>query len=137
MKTAYVIEDNDLLITLLEQFISSQHSELELLGISSKGDEAMEKCLKLKPDLVIVDVGLPEVNGLEILYLLKMKIPETKIIIFTGRVTEDVIRIANQGHADGIVSKMSGIGELDKAIDAVVNDKGPYLSPDIFDKILK
>ncbi|WP_269537223.1 response regulator [Cerasicoccus fimbriatus] len=135
MKTLYIIEDNDMLKTLLERFITSEMPDMELLGISADGSEAMQKCLELKPDLVVADVGIPEVNGLEILHLLKMKIPETKIIIYTGRVTPETIRLANHGHADGFVSKASGIGELAKAIQAIADGETFYFSEDVLNKI--
>ncbi|GHB90113.1 response regulator [Cerasicoccus arenae] len=134
MKSIYVIEDNEILLDLLKSFLETEFSDMTLLGFSINGADAMQKCLKLKPDLVIADVEVPEVNGLEILHLLKMKIPETKIVIFTGKTDTEIIRIANHGHADGFVSKASGLGELENAIRALIKG-GSYFSPDVFGKI--
>ncbi|MGE9296918.1 MAG: response regulator [Puniceicoccales bacterium] len=131
MKSVYVIEDSPVLLDLLTTFIETEYDGLVLIGSTDNGMVAMDQCLKLKPDLVIADIHLPEVSGLEILHLLKMKLPEAKIIIFTGRTSSETLKIAQHGHADGFVSKASGLGELEKAIQSIQEGK-QYFSRDLF-----
>ncbi|MFT5827053.1 MAG: DNA-binding NarL/FixJ family response regulator, partial [Yoonia sp.] len=99
MKTVYIIEDEEILRTLLSTFFATTFPELEVLGMSGNGGEGIEQCLELAPDLVIVDVQLPEVNGLEILHLLKRQFPTIKILIFSGKTSPQTVKIAVRGNA--------------------------------------
>lgn len=136
MKTVYIIEDEEILRNLLSTFFATTFPELELLGMTGDGGEGVEKCLELAPDLVIVDIQLPEVNGLEILHLLKRKFPKIKILIFTGKTSHQTIKIAVHGQADGFINKISGLEELEKAIRAVEKDE-QFFSPEIYDEVVR
>ncbi|MDP4611398.1 MAG: response regulator transcription factor [Opitutales bacterium] len=136
MKTVYIIEDEEILRNLLSTFFATTFPELEVIGMSGDGGEGAEQCLELAPDLVIVDIQLPEVNGLEILHLLKRKFPDIKILIFTGKTSHQTVKIAVHGKADGFINKISGLEELRKAIEAV--SKGEqFFSPEIYDEVVK
>jgi len=104
--------------------------------MTGDGGEGMEQCLALAPDLVIIDLQLPEVNGLEILHLLKRKFPKIKILIFTGKTSQQTVNIAMQGQADGFINKISGIEELEKAIDAVSRGE-QFFSEDILEQVAR
>ncbi len=136
MKTAFIIEDEDIMRNLLSTFFASTFPDIELLGMTGDGGEGVEKCLELAPDLVIVDIQLPEVNGLEILHLLKRKFPKIKILIFTGKTSHQTVKIAVHGNADGFINKISGLEELEKAIRAVQKDE-QFFSPEIYDEVLR
>jgi len=136
MKTVYIIEDEEILRNLLTTFFDTTFPELEVLGMTGNGGEGIEQCLKLAPDLVIVDIQLPEVNGLEILNLLKRKFPKIKILIFTGLASPQTVKIAARGNADGFINKISGLAELTKAIHAVQNDE-QFFSPEIYDQVVR
>ena len=136
MKTAYIIEDEEILRSLLSTFFATTFPDIELLGMTGDGGEGIEKCLELAPDLVIVDIQLPEVNGLEILHLLKRKIPKVKILIFTGKTNPQTVKIAVHGNADGFINKISSLNELEKAIRAVQRDE-QFFSPDIYDEVVR
>jgi DNA-binding NarL/FixJ family response regulator len=136
MKTVYIIEKEEILRTLLSTFFATTFPELEVLGMTGDGAEGVEQCLELAPDLVIVDIQLPEVNGLEILHLLKRKFPKIKILVFTGKTSPKTVRIAVRGNADGFINKISGLAELNKAILAVQKDE-QFFTPDIFDEVVR
>ena len=136
MKTVYIIEDEEILRNLLTTFFATTFPELEVLGMTGNGGEGIEQCLKLAPDLVIVDIQLPEVNGLEILNLLKRKFPEIKILIFTGLASPQTVKIAVRGNADGFINKISGLAELTNAIHAVQNDE-QFFSPEVYDQVVR
>ncbi|MGB0412987.1 MAG: response regulator [Coraliomargarita sp.] len=136
MKSVYIIEDEEILRTLLNTFFANSFPNLEVLGMSGDGGEGIEQCFKLAPDLVIVDIQLPEVNGLEILHLLKRKFPKVKILIFTGKTSPTTVKIAVKGNADGFINKISGLEELEQAIKAVQNDE-QYFSPEIYDEVMR
>jgi len=136
MKTVYIIEDEEIMRNLLSTFFESTFPELEVLGMSGDGGEGIEQCLERAPDLVIVDIQLPEVNGLEILHLLKRKFPDIKILVFTGKTSPTTIKIAVHGKADGFINKISGLEELEKAIRAVAKGE-QFFSPEIYDEVVR
>ena len=131
MKKIYIIEDDaivrKLLIAHMAEFIPGH----EVVGSSDDGMVAMQECLKLQPDMIIVDIRLPEVNGLEILHILKNKIPHLKVLIYSGIADKKTIEIAVHGDTDGYVLKTSGFQELVKAVKSIVAG-GSYFSPDIY-----
>ncbi len=136
MKTVYIIEDEEILRNLLTTFFATTFPDLKVLGMSGNGGEGIEQCLELAPDLVIVDIQLPEVNGLEILHLLKRKFPNIKILVFSGKTSPQTVKIAVRGNADGFINKISGLEELTNAIHAV--QKGEqYFSPEIYDEVVR
>ena len=136
MKTVYIIEDEDIMRDLLSTFFETSFPDLELIGMTGDGGEGVEQCLKLAPDLVIVDIQLPEVNGLEILHLLKRQFPEIKILVFTGKTSPQTVKIAVRGNADGFINKISGLQELEEAIRAVMKGE-QYFSPEIHDEVVR
>lgn len=136
MKTAYIIEDEEILRNLLSTFFATTFPDIELLGMTGDGGEGVEKCLELAPDLVIVDIQLPEVNGLEILHLLKRKFPDIKILIFTGKTSHQTVKIAVHGNADGFINKISGLEELEKAIRATERGE-QFFTPEIYDEVIR
>ena len=117
VKTIYIIEDDPALQNLLEMFVNTGLPEFEFVGSCGEGGRAIRECEAHQPDLIILDIRLPEVNGLEILHLLKRKIPRSKIIIYSGTLTLDAVKIAEQGKVDGFVAKTSGLEDLIKAIE--------------------
>lgn len=136
MKTAYIIEDEEILRDLLSTFFACTFPDIELLGITGDGSEVMEACLERTPDLVILDVQLPEVSGLEILQILKRKHSNIKILIFSGNTSVETVRIAIQGKADGFINKISGLEELEKAIRALRRGE-QFFSPEIYDEVVR
>lgn len=123
------MEDDLLLLELVRSYIA-EFQNMEIVGTAADGAEAMRQIMELKPDIVFADIRVPEVSGLEVLYLLKRKLPEVKVIIFTGSSTSDAIRIAFDGGADAFVEKSSGLEEFCRALEAVVAGKR-YFSANI------
>ena len=129
LKTVFIIEDEALLRDLIGEYVRT-FPELEIIGSSGEGQEAIRKCLELKPDLIILDIRLPEVSGLEILILLKKRLPNTKVLIFTGSVNPHSIKISIEGNADGFVEKAAGLEDMKKAI-AAISTGSRYYSPGV------
>lgn len=118
----YIIEDEALLRELVYSYVSSL-PDVEIVGQAEDGNVAMHEILELKPDLVLTDIRLPEVNGMEILFLLKRRCPEIRIVVFTGSVTADKVRLAYEGGADGFIEKGAGLEDFRLAIDAIRKGK--------------
>lgn len=114
----FILEDESLLRELVKSYIED-FTDLEIAGATGDGATAMKSILDLKPDLIMADIRVPEVSGLEILYLLRRKLPETKVILFTGSMSPDKVKLAYEGGADAFIQKGQGLEEFKKAITAV------------------
>jgi len=124
-----LVEDEPLLCELFGEFVQTME-DIEYLGDARDGSLAMKKILEEKPDVIVLDLRIPEVNGLEILTLLRRKLPKTKIIIFTGSLSEETLRIALDHEASGYVEKAAGMEELSQAVEkAVAGEK--HFSPGV------
>ena len=113
------------LTTLLEM-----EDDLELVGQSANGEEAVADALRLKPDVVVMDLMMPVVDGVEATAAIMAKIPEVKIVLFTTFPTSDLIAKAIDKGAKGVVFKSAADTELVKAIRAVASGKS-YISPSV------
>jgi two-component system response regulator DesR len=129
IKRVYLIEDEAMVLDFCSEYIRN-FTDMEIVGMSGNGHDALRGALEAKPDLAIVDIRLPEVNGLEILSILKRKLPECKVLIFTATINPHTVRTAIQGGVDGFVEKAEGLQGLKNGIEAVRQDKR-YFSPHI------
>lgn len=125
----FLIEDEELVCELLGEFLSSEE-DIEFLGEARDGATAIEKCRELKPDMIILDLRIPEVSGLDVLKIIHGELPQTKVIIFTGSLSEETLHSTLQHGALAYVEKAYGLDELQKAIEAVKQGK-QYFSPSI------
>ncbi len=119
MYSIYVIEDQTILRELVCRLVE-ELAGFKLSGDSGDGLEGLQECKELKPDLVIVDIMVPSLNGLEIVRHLKKDIPETKLIVFSGYSTRERVQAALKAGVNGIVHKDASIEELESAIKHVM-----------------
>lgn len=120
LKTVFMIEDEILLCELFTDYVATIPG-VEFLGFENDGETGIQRALELVPDIIVLDMRLPKVNGVEALHRLRGKLPEAKIIVFTGTLKEETLRLASQEGADGFVEKSHGLGELKKAILSVMD----------------
>lgn len=131
MSSVYIIEDQTILRELVCRLVSDMDG-FELAGQSGDGLEGLEACKEVKPDLAIVDIMVPSLNGLEIVRMLKKAIPKTKLIVFSGNSTRERVQAALKAGVDGIVQKDASIDDLETAIRRVMQGSS-YMSSDILD----
>ncbi len=108
------------------QFICStlgERNDLQIIGEAADGLEAVQKAIEMKPDLILMDIGLPSLNGLEAARRILEFVPESKIIFLSQESSTDVIKEALSLGAWGYVVKAKAGGELLAAVDAVVLGK--------------
>lgn len=125
----FLIEDEELVCELLSEFLKGEE-DIEFLGEARDGATAIEKCRQLKPEMIILDLRLPEVSGLDVLKVLHMELPRTKVIIFTGSLSEETLHSTLENGAIAYVEKAYGLEELQKAIEAAKKGE-KYFSPSI------
>lgn len=125
----FLIEDEELVCELLSEFLKGE-DDIDFLGEARDGATAIEKCRQLKPEMIILDLRLPEVSGLDVLKVLHMELPRTKVIIFTGSLSEETLHSTLENGAIAYVEKAYGLEELQKAIEAAKKGE-KYFSPSI------
>lgn len=106
------------------QFICStleQRADLHVICEVSDGLEAVEKAKELKPDLILLDIGLPRLNGIEAARQIRELAPESKIIFLSQESSPDIIQEALSLGARGYIVKTHAANELLTAIDAVMS----------------
>ncbi len=103
--------------------IISEDPGLEIIEEASDGLEAVEKCKELQPDLVVLDVGLPKISGLEAARRIREVSPGTKILFLTATPGRDVMRAAMEIGAVGYIAKANALRDLMPAVRAAVVDE--------------
>jgi DNA-binding NarL/FixJ family response regulator len=129
-----IAEDHTILREGLRALLSS-NPEFEVVGEAEDGREAVRCAEKLKPNLILTDLSMPRMNGMDAIREIKRKSPETKILVLTVHKTEEYILATLKAGADGYLLKESTHAELLMAVKHVLNGKH-YLSPGISDKVL-
>jgi DNA-binding NarL/FixJ family response regulator len=97
--------------------------EFDLVGIVEDGRRLVEEAAALKPDVVVVDISMPRVNGLEAIPLLKRAAPDTRVVVVTMHREAAYARRAREAGADGFVLKNAAADELIAAIRAAAEGK--------------
>jgi DNA-binding NarL/FixJ family response regulator len=100
--------------------ILQRHAELQVVGEVADGLEAVLKVRELKPDLILLDIGLPNLNGIEAAKRIGQLVPGTKILFLTLNSDADVVRAALDTGAKGYVLKADAGSELWPAIEAAL-----------------
>jgi len=131
MKKVIVIEDQTIMRDLICQLVEG-YTTMEVIAQSGDGAEGYELCLEHNPDLVILDIMLPNLNGSEVLRRLKAKNPNTNILIFSAASSNTMVNRLLKSGVTGYIEKDAGLVELEKAI-SLVADGRSYFSPRVVD----
>lgn len=106
---------------------------VEVVAEAGKGSEAIDLISKLQPDLVLLDITMPNGNGFDVLLHVQQKFPKTRVIVLTvHEASEYAIRALREGAA-GFLPKSAASTELETAIDKVMKGGG-YISPEASQK---
>ena len=128
-------DDHKILREGLISLLKKQH-DIELIGEAEDGREAVRKTLELKPDVVIMDIGMPELNGIEATRQIKAALPEVNVIALSIHSDKRFVTGMLKAGALGYLLKDSAFKELVKAINAV-NDNKTYIGSGITDIIIE
>jgi two-component system nitrate/nitrite response regulator NarL len=110
-KRVLIVDDNAVVRSLVCKLFESQ-SDFEISGEAENGRDAVDKAEKLQPDLVILDLIMPVITGLDAAPLLKKLLPDTLIILFTQQEGSEVERLAHAAGIDAVVLKSQVASEL-------------------------
>jgi len=124
-----IADDHKLVSTSLIPLLNSQ-AGMQVVAEASSGKKAVELASKLEPDIVVMDIGMADLNGIEATRQIVSKYPHIKVIILTMHADRRYITEALNAGASGYLTKSCSFEELVNAILAVSDNK-KYLSPEI------
>ena len=124
-----IAEDHRMVRELLSALLARE-SNLAIVGEASNGREAVEMAQKLRPDLLVLDISLPELDGIEVARRLKKSQPEVKLLALSIHSEKVFVQAMLRAGADGYLVKTSAVTELVEAIGVVAQGK-IYLSPEV------
>ena len=130
-----IAEDHTILREGLRALLSS-NPNFDIVGEAEDGQNAIRCVEKLKPHLILMDLSMPRMDGMEAIREIKKQCPETKILALTVHKTEEYILATLQAGADGYVLKDATHTELLMAINSVLLGKS-YLSPEVSEKVIE
>ena len=130
-----VVDDHAILRDGIRSILESQ-DDIIVVGEASNGEEALDFVSKLVPDIVLMDISMPKMNGLEATRLVKEKIPQVKVLILTQHDNREYIAPALAAGASGYVLKRSGRREMLNALRQVY-EQGAFLTGNVTQEVLK
>ena len=122
-----LVDDNGEMLTDLRDELSA---EFEIAGTAENGDQAVREIFRLDPDIVVLDITMPVMNGLQVASLLREKRPGTKILFLTIHEEPEYISAAFSAGACGYVTKRRLASDLRVAIREVYDGRN-FLSPSL------
>jgi two-component system response regulator NreC len=127
-------EDHETVREGLKLIVNSQ-SDMEVVGEAGNGSAAIKLARELSPDVVVMDISMPELNGLKATKKLKQVCPNVKVLTLTRHTDDAYLQQLIQAGASGYVLKQSAPTELIRAIHAVIKGNS-YLDPALTNKVM-
>lgn len=118
VKRVLIADDSEVIRELIRTFLEAR-LDVEVCAETSDGQETLDWALALQPDIIILDVLMPKLNGIEVASLLKKNLPNTKLILFT-MYGEYVQALASAAGADIVLPKPDGLSPLVEAVERVM-----------------
>lgn len=119
MITLLLVDDHEMVRLGLSSYLSLQ-SDMEVIGEAENGREGLEQALALKPDVILMDLIMDEMDGIESTQAILKQWPEAKIIILTSFIDDEKVFPAMKAGAAGYILKTSTASEIAEAIRATV-----------------
>jgi DNA-binding NarL/FixJ family response regulator len=142
-----IVDDERMVAEALKAWLSAQPN-CSLVGYAARGDEGRALCLATRPNVVLLDIDLPGMSGLDLAETLLAELPETRVVMMSGLMDPHTIWLVWQSGAHGYIDKTQGLASLTEAIQTVLKGeryfspvfhevKAQWLSqPDSFQKVL-
>ena len=127
-------DDHDLMRRGIRGLLESE-PDIEVCGEAANGREAVELTSRLKPDVIVLDLGMPQLNGLDALKLIHKEVPATEVLVFSMHDSEGLVREVFAAGARGYVLKSDAARYLVEAIRSLSQHK-PFFTERISEAIL-
>ncbi len=132
--TVLIVDDHEMVRLGLSQMLST-YPELAVVGTASNAQEALDKSFELKPDVLLLDLRLPDKEGYEVCREVRSKLANTRVLVLTSYTDDERVFESIAAGANGYVLKEIGSDELVETIVKVSEGKS-ILSPSITDRVL-
>lgn len=129
-----LVEDHEIVREGVKLLVDSQ-DDMQVVGEAANGETAIKKAAELQPDIIVMDVSMPELNGLKATKRIKKIHPNIKILTLTRHTDDGYIQQLIQAGASGYVLKQSAPNELINAIRFVAEGKS-YLDPALTERVM-
>ena len=130
-----LLADDHVLVREGVRLLLESQSDIEVVAEASHGEEAVHKTLEMQPDVVLMDITMPGIGGLEATRLIRKAAPDVRVLVLTMHGTDDYFfRLLDNG-ASGYVLKESASSDLLSAI-RVVSQGGVFLSPSVAKRLV-
>jgi len=134
-KKILIVEDHTILREGLKVLLTT-NPEIEIAGEAGDGREAIWLVEKLNPDMVLMDLSMPRMDGMQAIREIKRRWPEKRVLALTAHKTEEYVLATLKAGADGYLLKDSTYQEMMTAVRSVLSGKR-YLSPGISEKVIE
>ena len=130
-----LVEDHAIIREGLHSLFSSE-KDFEVVAEAEEGRSALRLAENLRPDLVVTDLSMPQMDGIDMIASLKKQNPKIKVIALTVHRNDEYVLAALKAGADGYILKEANYSELITAARSVLKGK-PYLSPEISGNLIQ
>lgn len=130
-----IVEDDPMMQLGLEQALSSQ-TDLKVVGLVDDGFLAVKTAIELKPDLIVMDIGLPRQDGIAATQQIKEALPNVRVVMLTSYTAETEVVAALSSGADAYCVKGANIDRLLTAI-YTAREGGAYLDPQVANRVMQ
>jgi two-component system response regulator NreC len=134
-KKILIVEDHTILREGLKALLTT-NPDIEIAGEAGDGREAIWLVEKLNPDMVLMDLSMPRMDGMQAIREIKRRWPKMKILALTAHKTEEYVLTTLKAGADGYLLKDSTYQEMMTAVKSVLSGKR-YLSPGISESVIE
>lgn len=128
-KRILIVDDGAEVRQVLRAILEAR-TDYEICGEAANGVEAVGKALELKPDLLLLDVAMPMLNGVEVASVLAGAMPDLPIVIYTMYSEMLGLSLATAVGAKAVISKADGIGKLLECVGSLLEPKAQGASPE-------
>jgi DNA-binding NarL/FixJ family response regulator len=134
-KLRILVADDHALVRRGARGVLNKRPGWKVVGEAANGREALEKAIKLKPDVAIMDISMPELDGVEAVRQIREAVPDTKVLVLTMHDSDQIVQRALDAGAHGYVLKSDLTECLAKAVRAVADGKR-FLTPKVSEIVL-
>jgi len=135
MSISVILADDHTIVRDGLRHLLDAQPDIKVIGDAANGREAVQQVVNLHPDIVVMDIAMPELNGIEATRMIVDRCPDTRVIILSMHSTTEHLRRAFKAGADGYLLKESAGNEVVDAVRAV-HANHRYLSQKLSDKLI-
>lgn len=121
-KRLLIVDDSDITRTLLRTLLRGE--DYDVVGEAGNGEQAVEMALRLKPEIICLDIDMPKMGGLEVLARIRETLPQTAVLMVTAHAERETVQTAIANGAAGYIVKPFNSGRVLAAIAAAVARQG-------------